>query len=332
MRSLKSQCLTTALTTLETVLKQTKEARVLRRAHAVREVVAGQQVNTVSTTFHFTNSANGRIRGGKYMRTRGIYSPVLLITLMLLGTPAVQADTNQNVQGLPALQEQVATLATALQAAQQTMQTLQQQVEQLTQFQLTQFMHVEEGDLNGLKGPHLIIEGANLHVRSGSGATAEGGNLTGLGNVVIGYNEPPLKFNPGDRDGSHNLIIGREHRYKNFAGLVAGFNNTLSGPEASVSGGAYNTASGKVASVSGGRINKAVGFGASVCGGLDNIASGGDASIGGGQRNQASGFAASISGGFQNTAQAFTASVSGGYHRNASGPYDWAAGDLFETE
>src|SRR5262249_54872844 len=46
-----------ALPTLETVLKQTKEARVFRRAQAVREVVAGQHVNVVSATFHFTNSA-----------------------------------------------------------------------------------------------------------------------------------------------------------------------------------------------------------------------------------------------------------------------------------
>jgi transposase len=39
------------------VLKQTKEARVFRRAQAVREVVAGHHVNAVSTMFHFTNSA-----------------------------------------------------------------------------------------------------------------------------------------------------------------------------------------------------------------------------------------------------------------------------------
>lgn len=261
------------------------------------------------------------------MRTRGIYLPIPFIALMLLGAPAGQAQTDQITQALQDLQAQVEVLTTALEDAQQTIQTLQQQVEQLTQF-----MRVEESDLNGMKGPHLIIEGANLHIQSGSGATDEGGNLIGLGNVVIGYNELPLTLNPGDRDGSHNLIIGREHRYQNFGGLVAGFNNTISGPEASVSGGAFNTASGRVASVSGGRINKAFGFGASVCGGLDNTASGDDASIGGGQRNEASGFAASISGGFQNTAQAFAAHVSGGRDRNVFGPFDWAAGDLFETE
>jgi transposase len=39
------------------VLKQTTEARVFRRAQAVREVVAGHHINAVSALFHFTNSA-----------------------------------------------------------------------------------------------------------------------------------------------------------------------------------------------------------------------------------------------------------------------------------
>jgi transposase len=57
MRPLKSHFRDDALTTLEPVLKQTKEARVFRRAQAVREVVAGHHVNAVSALFHFTNSA-----------------------------------------------------------------------------------------------------------------------------------------------------------------------------------------------------------------------------------------------------------------------------------
>jgi putative transposase len=57
MRPLKSHFPAHALTTLETMLKQTKEARVFRRAQAVRAVVAGHHVNAVSATFHFTNSA-----------------------------------------------------------------------------------------------------------------------------------------------------------------------------------------------------------------------------------------------------------------------------------
>ena len=57
MRPLKSHFPENALATLETVLKQTQEARVFRRAQAIREVVAGHHVNAVSVTFHFTNSA-----------------------------------------------------------------------------------------------------------------------------------------------------------------------------------------------------------------------------------------------------------------------------------
>src|SRR5215510_1213966 len=57
MRPLKSHFRADALTTLETVLKQTKEARVFRRAQAVRAVVAGHLVKAVSALFHFTNSA-----------------------------------------------------------------------------------------------------------------------------------------------------------------------------------------------------------------------------------------------------------------------------------
>src|SRR5262245_30102296 len=57
MRPLKSHFRDDALTTLDTVLKQTKEARVFRRAQAVREVVAGHHIHTVSMTVHFTNAA-----------------------------------------------------------------------------------------------------------------------------------------------------------------------------------------------------------------------------------------------------------------------------------
>jgi transposase len=46
-----------ALPTLDTFLKQTKEARVFRRAQAVRDVVKGQRLQTVSETLSFTYSA-----------------------------------------------------------------------------------------------------------------------------------------------------------------------------------------------------------------------------------------------------------------------------------
>ena len=57
MRPLSSHFAHDALPTLDTFMKHSKEARVFRRAQAVREVVAGQTVKAVSDTFHFTNSA-----------------------------------------------------------------------------------------------------------------------------------------------------------------------------------------------------------------------------------------------------------------------------------
>ena len=57
MRPLKSHFPDRALTNLDTLLKQTKAARVFRRAQAVREVVAGHHINAVSEAFHLANSA-----------------------------------------------------------------------------------------------------------------------------------------------------------------------------------------------------------------------------------------------------------------------------------
>src|SRR3982750_4324309 len=57
MRTLKLHFPDAALPTLDTYLKQTKEARIFRRAQAVREVVNGQPPQTVSNSLHFTYSA-----------------------------------------------------------------------------------------------------------------------------------------------------------------------------------------------------------------------------------------------------------------------------------
>src|ERR1700745_4305176 len=57
MRTLKLHFPDEALPTLDTYLKQTKEARVFRRAQAVREVVKGQRLQTVSDALAFTYSA-----------------------------------------------------------------------------------------------------------------------------------------------------------------------------------------------------------------------------------------------------------------------------------
>jgi hypothetical protein len=68
----------------------------------------------------------------------------------------------------------------------------------------------------------------------------------------VGYNER-REFGESIRTGSHNVVVGQEHNFSRFGGLVVGFRNEISGDFAAVSGGLINTASGDFAAVSGGR-------------------------------------------------------------------------------
>ena len=207
----------------------------------------------------------------------------------------------------------------------------------------------------------VVITGANLHIVNGLGATD---TTNGLGNLIVGYNElrsilPPPGGFPGPepelniRTGSHNVVVGIQHNFSSFGGLLVGRSNTISGPfssvsggdnntasgdRSSVSGGALNTASGPLSSVSGGELNTASGQFTSVSGGVQNLASSGfgpgrgGASVSGGLGNTASGFSASVSGGENNTASADSSSVSGGLNRTAPAQFNWAAGALFSDQ
>jgi hypothetical protein len=44
--------------------------------------------------------------------------------------------------------------------------------------------------------------------------------VNGLGNVVIGYNEP--RGAGDDRSGSHNLVIGSQNNFSSYGGFMAG--------------------------------------------------------------------------------------------------------------
>jgi hypothetical protein len=128
----------------------------------------------------------------------------------------------------------------------------------------------------------VTIAGANLHIVNGLGSTDcrdEQFELipdcpNGLGNLIVGYNEPRLA--PGQdniRTGSHNVVVGSQHNFSSFGGLVAGRVNEINGQFAAVSGGEINTASAFASSVSGGILNTATGEFASVSGGDGNTAS-----------------------------------------------------------
>ena len=96
--------------------------------------------------------------------------------------------------------------------------------------------------------PEVRITGANLRLVNGLRATA---TANGLGNLLVGYNEPRQGKNV--ETGSHNVVVGQGHNFSSFGGLVVGRQNEISGAFAAVSGGFDNTASGASAAVSGGR-------------------------------------------------------------------------------
>jgi hypothetical protein len=149
--------------------------------------------------------------------------------------------------------------------------------------------------------PLMEVAGANLRVVNGAGKTD---TANGLGNVIVGYNEIRVdeEFVENTRSGSHNVVVGRQHNYASFGGLVVGAFNDIRGAFAVVSGGQNNTASGPLAVVSGGIFNRA------------------------------SGPSAVVSGVFDNTASGDYASVSGGQNRTAAGDFDWVASSLVEDD
>jgi hypothetical protein len=186
----------------------------------------------------------------------------------------------------------------------------------------------------------IFITGANLHIVNGLGQTGCGSEEepipdcpNGLGNLIVEYNEPRNDPNSPDvRTGSHNVVVGQEHNFSRFGGIVVGRFNTISGDFASVSGGGGNTASGESAAVSGGGVNTASGLQSAISGGTGNAASGDAASVSGGRRNTASGDGrASVSGGEGNTASGFAASVSGGESNMASAEHSSVSGGVFST-
>lgn len=190
-----------------------------------------------------------------------------------------------------------------------------------------QYMTLSLEPINGLVGPHIIFEGCNVHVRSGSGDSVDGTydldlhsinsaeTPLGLGNLIVGYNEQPGP-DGAERGGSHNLIVGPRHAYPKVCGAVFGQENLLTGPLAMVAG-FNNEAQGYTSSVSGGDSNTASALASSVTGGVGNTASGHYSSVSGGQQNSASGSYSSVSGGRQ---------------RSAGTNDDWAAGSLLEHE
>jgi len=183
----------------------------------------------------------------------------------------------------------------------------------------------------------VTFKGVNVQIVDGTNSTGCEGEFlngsesenfedpcTGLGNLIIGYNEPRSTDFPdpgpeldldNDRLGSHNLIVGREHSYTSYGGILFGKRNIITGDQASISGGVNNLLTGSRASISAG---------------FEGLAEGRLSSIGGGDSNTATGITSAVSGGKGNSATGDASTVGGGLNRDAPTTFDWAAGSLLE--
>jgi hypothetical protein len=277
--------------------------------------------NVVHACVKVNNENNGQVRivnPGDAPHCRG--NEILID----LASGAIAAELNTVVARLDDLEGQVASLESENQTLRDDLDSLSAQVP----------------DCMATEGGDAVFEGCNVHVRNGMGST---GSTNGAGNLIVGYNENDQGFN---RAGSHNIVIGRDHGYSSFGGLVAGQLNQITGMYASVTGGTLNEATGlhsivsggrdnvaqgQEASVSGGGANLASGRQGSVTGGLSNTASATQSSVSGGQTNLASGRLASVTGGVSNTASGIFATVSGGAGNTASGDQSTVSGGAART-
>jgi hypothetical protein len=122
-----------------------------------------------------------------------------------------------------------------------------------------------------------------------------------------------------DSGGSGNTASG------NYSTVGGGAQNSATGAESTVGGGNGNTASSNQSIVGGGAINTASGNSSVVGGGFGNIASGGFSTIGGGIANAASGDDSTIPGGASNIASGDSSFAAGSIALAvATGEFVWA--------
>jgi hypothetical protein len=170
------------------------------------------------------------------------------------------------------------------------------------------FLSVQDGD--------LVVTGTNLRIVSGSGANNDNGQLTGLGNLIVGYGLPS---GSATTQGAHNLVIGRGNQYTAHSGIVTGINNQLHSMAGVVLSGHGNVvAEADYGVVIGGSKNGVYSVKSTVIGGYENVIDGpeGHALVAGGHENAGGGIAGVIVGGSQNSNRGQWATVLGGRSNN----------------
>jgi hypothetical protein len=215
----------------------------------------------------------------------------------------VAARVNVSEQAIQALLDRVAALESQVSSMQSGNQLLAA---------LLPLVQVIPGEIYGVAGPHIVFQGANVHVRNGLGST---GAIDGRGNLFVGWDD---WNSSGRRGGSHNLVVGPRHDFMSSGGIVAGLNNTITAPNAVIFG-YMNRGNGELSAILGGQGNETRATTSTIIGGFTNVASGTSSTVGG-AGNEASGSGASVTGGSANVASGQASSISGGVWHQAIAP------------
>ncbi len=156
----------------------------------------------------------------------------------------------------------------------------------------------------------IRFTGVNVQIVNGEGQTL--GAPNGLGNLVLGYNEPGTSWTH-HRTGSHSLVVGPGHTWQGCANLLVGEGHAVNlgydplvapADGCALVGGAMNVAGSDGAACLGGTGNAAWALGSVVVGGQGNGVTGGAA----------------------------YGAVGGGGATWVNDPYDWQAGSLHESD
>ena len=170
----------------------------------------------------------------------------------------LQSQVNSQSKTIASLNSQLATATSNMATATSTIGALQTKVSAdstaITALKsspvmaLDPYVTVSAAAINGMVGPTVVLQGVNLQVRS----TTSEGDTSGLGNLIVGWNDSPSTVPTPFRTGSNNLVVGDVNNFTSYGGFAAGLVSSVTAPYASVSGGSSNTASGYASSVSGG--------------------------------------------------------------------------------
>ncbi|MCH7945350.1 MAG: hypothetical protein IIC73_04955, partial [Armatimonadetes bacterium] len=238
-------------------------------------------------------------RSNQMKNTNGWTAAILAVALcalvLVFATPGATAQSNNGSGN--GVAHRLAALEATVGAQQGQIASLTSRVAVLEE--KTQFMSV--------LGDTTLFSGTNVQVVNGMGGTE---TTNGLGNLIVGYNQA---VGPGgdERGGSHNVVVGDQHDYLSFGGLVVGIANRIEGRFSSAIGGVFNRALGAQSSVNGGILNTASGESSLVTGGRSNVASG---------------LASAVTGGRQNTASHQYSTVSGGRNKSTTTDFQWVGG------